>query len=266
MTASFQNLFVAKLPRNVGDAELMNIFRDFSPRSAKVMLDASTGRSKGFGFVLFPTAAHGASAYNALNRQLVALCGHRFVIVVSPSTHNGEAAVEESVALFIRNMPGSMSHDDIDALLARYGTLVFTAIRPDHLGGRGWVVYAEYDSVGSSKLALQKLHGCHYWEEEVHAPVLAKFAESETVKRERAKAREHHVAPVDRCISVNSPFLAPSLASVSSKSPSIISSSSASAVCWTFNPYSVTSPVRYVASYSCSSFASDSAVSTPTTS
>ncbi|MBL0144454.1 MAG: RNA-binding protein [Chitinophagaceae bacterium] len=46
------NLFVAGLPYDLDDAELMEIFEKFGDvRSAKVAMDKETGKSRGFGFV-----------------------------------------------------------------------------------------------------------------------------------------------------------------------------------------------------------------------
>lgn len=45
-------LFVAGLPYDLDDAELEEIFEKFGKiRSAKVIMDPATGKSKGFGFV-----------------------------------------------------------------------------------------------------------------------------------------------------------------------------------------------------------------------
>ena len=46
------NLFVAGLPYDLDDAELMEIFEKFGVvNSAKVAMDKETGKSRGFGFV-----------------------------------------------------------------------------------------------------------------------------------------------------------------------------------------------------------------------
>jgi len=46
------NLYVGNLPWGVNDQELEDMFREFGEvRSAKVLMDRETGRSRGFGFV-----------------------------------------------------------------------------------------------------------------------------------------------------------------------------------------------------------------------
>ena len=75
MTAS-TNFFVTKLPREITDADLMSVFAEYSPVSSKVMLDAATGQSKGFGFVLFTSAESGYAAMAALNNTVAAAHNH----------------------------------------------------------------------------------------------------------------------------------------------------------------------------------------------
>ncbi len=46
------NLYVGNLPYSLGDQELRDLFSPFGEvRSARVMIDRETGRSRGFGFV-----------------------------------------------------------------------------------------------------------------------------------------------------------------------------------------------------------------------
>ncbi|KEG07349.1 RNA-binding protein [Trypanosoma grayi] len=185
---SFQNLFVAKLPRNLNDADLEQIFAEYKPISAKVMLDASTGKSKGFGFVLFNTEEEGRRAYDAMNRRHVVSHGHHFNLCVFPSQHSGKAAFSVSNALYIRNIPITVPQEQVEQFLASFGTLTYCATREDHYGNPVWVVYAEYDCLECSKNVLQKLHGNS--EHFRGPPVMVKYADSEEAKRERRRRRE----------------------------------------------------------------------------
>jgi hypothetical protein len=186
---SLQNLFVAKLPRNINDADLLNIFSEFHPSSAKIMLDASTGKSKGFGFVLFDEEGSGEKAYKALNRKMTRACGHNFTLVIYPSNHNGKIFTEETNALYIRNIPMTVGQDHVERFLRTFGNLTYFAMREDHYGCPVWVVYAEYETVEEAKNALTKLHGNNTY---FHgsAPILAKFEDSEDAKKERRRRRE----------------------------------------------------------------------------
>ncbi|KAH9579886.1 RNA recognition motif domain [Trypanosoma melophagium] len=184
----YQNLFVAKLPRNLNDANLEQIFSGYSPVSAKVMLDAATGKSKGFGFVLFNTEEEGYKAYEGMNRRQVVTPSHLFHLCVFPSKHSGKAAFYASNALYIRNIPMSVPQQQVEQFLASFGTLLYCAMREDHYGSPVWVVYAEYDCLDCSANALRKLHGNsqHFG----NPPVMVKYADNEEAKRERRRRRE----------------------------------------------------------------------------
>lgn len=61
-------IFVAGLPYDLDDAELMEIFEKFGTTlSAKVAMDKETGKSKGFGFVDMPDKAEAMDAIESLN-------------------------------------------------------------------------------------------------------------------------------------------------------------------------------------------------------
>lgn len=62
------NIFVAGLPYDLDDAELMEIFEKFGEvKSAKVAMDRETGKSRGFGFVDMPNAQEAKDAIENLN-------------------------------------------------------------------------------------------------------------------------------------------------------------------------------------------------------
>ena len=62
------NIYVGNLSYRMGDAELEAVFAKFGEvKSAKVIMDRETGRSKGFGFVEMMTELSGNEAIEALN-------------------------------------------------------------------------------------------------------------------------------------------------------------------------------------------------------
>lgn len=61
-------IFVAGLPYDLDDAELMEIFEKFGTTlTAKVALDKETGKSKGFAFVDMPNREEALDAIESLN-------------------------------------------------------------------------------------------------------------------------------------------------------------------------------------------------------
>lgn len=187
---SLQNLFVAKLPRNLTDADLEQVFADYKPLSAKIMLDPATGKSKGFGFVLFSSEDEGRVAYEALNKTHVSVLGHSFNLCIFPSKHDGKVALECSNSLYVRNIPHTQTQADVEAFLRQFGNLVYCAMREDHFGEPVWVVYAEYETVDEARAALAKLHNNRTFFKNSAVPILAKHADSDETKKERRKRRE----------------------------------------------------------------------------
>jgi RNA recognition motif-containing protein len=62
------NIYVGNLPYNVDDAELHELFAQYGDiRSAKVIMDRETGRSRGFGFVEMEDDTEAQAAIEALN-------------------------------------------------------------------------------------------------------------------------------------------------------------------------------------------------------
>lgn len=62
------NIFVAGLPYDLDDAELMEIFEKFGQvKTAKVAMDKETGKSRGFGFVDMPVREEAMDAIENLN-------------------------------------------------------------------------------------------------------------------------------------------------------------------------------------------------------
>ena len=62
------NIYVGNLSYRVDDKDLAELFSKFgSVKSAKVIMDRETGRSKGFGFIEMETSIAGNEAIEALN-------------------------------------------------------------------------------------------------------------------------------------------------------------------------------------------------------
>lgn len=63
-------LYVGNLPYSYSDSDMQQAFSAFGTvSSAKVIMEADSGRSKGFGFVEMATPAEAQAAIQALNGQ-----------------------------------------------------------------------------------------------------------------------------------------------------------------------------------------------------
>ncbi|NTW10329.1 MAG: RNA-binding protein [Chlorobiaceae bacterium] len=64
------NIYVGNLDYNATDSDLRNMFEEFGEvSSANVIIDKSSGRSKGFGFVEMPTNSEATEAISSLNES-----------------------------------------------------------------------------------------------------------------------------------------------------------------------------------------------------
>ena len=62
------NIYVGNLSYRTEDADLKQLFSEFGAvKSAKVIMDRETNKSKGFGFIEMETAEAGAKAIESLN-------------------------------------------------------------------------------------------------------------------------------------------------------------------------------------------------------
>lgn len=72
------NILIRNLERSVTEAELVELFKPFGKvESATVIMDAATGKSKGFGFVEMPNAREAIKAIKGLNTLKVKGLGIR---------------------------------------------------------------------------------------------------------------------------------------------------------------------------------------------
>ncbi len=66
------NIYIGNLPYSISEDELRELFAAHGEvKSASIIMDRESGRSKGFGFVEMPDKAQGESAISALNESNV---------------------------------------------------------------------------------------------------------------------------------------------------------------------------------------------------
>lgn len=66
------NIYIGNLPYSISEDELRELFAAHGEvKSASIIMDRDSGRSKGFGFVEMPDKAQGESAISALNESNV---------------------------------------------------------------------------------------------------------------------------------------------------------------------------------------------------
>jgi RNA recognition motif-containing protein len=84
------NILIRNLSRLTTEGEIQGLFNPFGTvRSVTIVMDAKTGKSKGFGFVEMPDAAEAAKAIKALNRKTVR--GESIRVKLSKSRPKGKS-------------------------------------------------------------------------------------------------------------------------------------------------------------------------------
>ena len=180
---TYQNLFITKLHRNIKDQDLLALFAPFGGKSATVMLDAKTGRSKGFGFVLFDTEAEGRRAHEAMHQKQITVAGCTAQLSIFPSKHDAKNAIDPSPSLYVRNVPVTASREEVERMLEQFGSVAFCAMREEPDGLPVWVILVEYDCQQCADNALSHLRHNTTLYPGGPLPVIAKYAKAMDRKR-----------------------------------------------------------------------------------
>eukprot|EP00744_Colponema_vietnamica_P007274 GILI01010486.1.p1 GENE.GILI01010486.1~~GILI01010486.1.p1 ORF type:complete len:626 (+),score=141.62 GILI01010486.1:460-2337(+) len=199
------NLFIANLSNDVDDDALTAVFSPFGYiLSVKVMLDIHTGRSRGFGFVMFDDGANGAAAMRALHNVQIGEKGQR--MSVTKAQTSGQSAITETTKLYVRNVPLTVSEQALKDHFAQFGVVRRFARKEDTASKNdasrqstmrqqsvpaAMVIFLEYNSVQEAQNAVKGIHGKKPWPG-MGIPLLAKTAETtenRNVRRERQRQK-----------------------------------------------------------------------------
>eukprot|EP00198_Chlamydomonas_reinhardtii_P008883 XP_001698220.1 predicted protein [Chlamydomonas reinhardtii] len=164
------SLFVGDLPPEVHDHFLESFFRQYFPsvRSAKVMMDNITGRSKGFGFVRFAVEGERDRALNEMNGVFISSRQHTLsasaVSALAPcasNTHCRNTPTQlpgeldpQNTTLFVGGLSAHVSEDALRGVFGRYGEISYVKIPPGK--GCGFVHFADRQA---AEYAMQEVNG-----------------------------------------------------------------------------------------------------------
>ncbi|GFR53160.1 hypothetical protein Agub_g15883 [Astrephomene gubernaculifera] len=181
---SYFSLFVGDLPPEVHDHFLESFFRQYFPsvRSAKVMTDPMTGRSKGYGFVRFGLEAERDRAVGDMNGVFISSRPVRVSLATArradggPMVPGGGSRVPgappgagggggggpplsgeldpNNTTLFIGGLAPGVLEDQLRAVFGRYGEIIYTKIPPGK--GCGFVQFIDRQA---AEYAMQEVNG-----------------------------------------------------------------------------------------------------------
>lgn len=159
--------FVGQLSWNVDDAWLKTEFETFGEVvSARVQMDRATGRSRGFGYVEFTTAASALAAVAETGKEID---GRGVKIDLSlPRAPNpekrakafGDAASPPSLVLFVGNVSFDATEDAIWEAFGDHGEILSVRVPTDRDTQRPkGFAYVEFSSQDSATKAYEAMQG-----------------------------------------------------------------------------------------------------------
>lgn len=130
------SVFVGDLSPDVTDYVLQETFKQYYPsvRSAKVIVDPATGRSKGYGFVRF---ANESERDRSLEMQGFQLSNRPIRVSLATARRSSSAGMPgihpaeldpTNTTLFIGGLSGGVTEDQLRAIFQSYGDVVYTKI------------------------------------------------------------------------------------------------------------------------------------------
>lgn len=151
-------VFVSNLDYNINEEELTALFPNFTIKNVNIIKNA-TGRSRGFGYVEFPSEVDVKKAID-LDRTL--LKGRPTFIsscLRDKSQREGFKYSEEMelTKLFVKGVAYSATKEDLMKLFGEYGSVKDVRIVCHKNGNSKGIAYIEFDTKEATKKALLKL-------------------------------------------------------------------------------------------------------------
>jgi hypothetical protein len=142
----------------VTDADITEWFSAVGPiDGATVMLDVSSGISRGFAFVLYRSAEDAAQAVKQLHNKVIG----DSVLHIRLSHHDGRRVVRESRRVLARNIPLHLTLADLQHFFEQFGSLTGCLLRRDavHSNGTLHTVTVTFAQPSAAAAAVAAVHG-----------------------------------------------------------------------------------------------------------
>jgi hypothetical protein len=199
------NLLVLGLPATMSEAALEALFARAGPvKSAKHMIDVATGRSRGFGFVLFERTEDAVRAKTML--EGVSVHGDGVGTTSHPmhiefAYHDAFNVVAPNERVFVRNIPREARHADVLEFFSSFGEVEACRLRQE---GRAHgqdpqhqMAVVRFKDLDGARRAVQEAGGQSMLPGKAHQ-LFVKYAETPDVRKERRnrqKALDHSTPP-----------------------------------------------------------------------
>uniref|UniRef100_A0AAR2L109 RRM domain-containing protein n=1 Tax=Pygocentrus nattereri TaxID=42514 RepID=A0AAR2L109_PYGNA len=170
------NLYIRGLHPGTTDQDLVKLCQPYGKIvSTKAILDKTTNKCKGYGFVDFDSPAAAQKAVTALKSSGV-------------QAQMAKQQEQDPTNLYISNLPVSMDEQELEAMLKSFGQVISTRILRDANGTSRGVGFARMESTEKCEAIIQHFNG-KYIKTPPGVPVpteplLCKFADGGQKKRQ----------------------------------------------------------------------------------
>ncbi|KAH8365807.1 hypothetical protein KR093_004667 [Drosophila rubida] len=163
------NLYIRGLQQGTTDKDLVNMCAQYGTIiSTKAILDKTTNKCKGYGFVDFEQPAYAEGAVKGLQAKGV-------------QAQMAKQQEQDPTNLYIANLPPHFKETDLEAMLAKYGQVVSTRILRDQQMNSKGVGFARMESREKCEQIIQMFNGNTI--PGAKDPLLVKFADGGPKKK-----------------------------------------------------------------------------------
>ncbi|KRG06282.1 uncharacterized protein Dmoj_GI11982, isoform G [Drosophila mojavensis] len=163
------NLYIRGLQQGTTDKDLINMCAQYGTIiSTKAILDKTTNKCKGYGFVDFEQPAYAEGAVKGLQAKGV-------------QAQMAKQQEQDPTNLYIANLPPHFKETDLEAMLAKFGQVVSTRILRDQQMNSKGVGFARMESREKCEQIIQMFNGNTITG--AKDPLLVKFADGGPKKK-----------------------------------------------------------------------------------
>uniref|UniRef100_A0A8C8C5Z4 RRM domain-containing protein n=1 Tax=Oncorhynchus tshawytscha TaxID=74940 RepID=A0A8C8C5Z4_ONCTS len=141
------NLYIRGLHPGTTDQDLVKLCQPYGKIvSTKAILDKTTNKCKGYGFVDFDSPAAAQKAVSALKSSGV-------------QAQMAKQQEQDPTNLYISNLPVSMDEQELESMLKSFGQVISTRILRDAIGTSRGVGFARMESTEKCEAIIQHFNG-----------------------------------------------------------------------------------------------------------
>ncbi|KAK9281471.1 hypothetical protein L1049_004374 [Liquidambar formosana] len=197
-------LFVGQVPKNMTEAQLLAMFKEFAlVDEVNIIKDKTTRASRGCCFVICPSRQEADKAVDACHNKRT-LPGASSPLQVKYA--DGELERLEH-KLFVGMLPKNVSESEVSDLFSKYGTIKdLQILRGSQQTSKG-CAFLKYETKEQALAALEDING-KYKMEGSSVPLVVKWADTEKERQaRRAQKAQSQVSNVPNADSTHSPSL-----------------------------------------------------------